>query len=158
MCFEAQVRRRFGKERKIVTISTTSPTSSCSRSIKKSMSQGGEPTKMLEDVKDSIKAFLNMEEMVKILYEERNTKLQGEISRPPRGECSPREEGNKNGDKPPSSPQYSCFSTTLMQGSSVESPLEKEDRQVCSFSPHDVEDEVLLAPKFKELKEESQRV
>ena len=87
-----------------------------------------------------------------------NTKLQGESSRPPRGECSPREEGNKNGDKQPSSPPYSCFSTTFMQDSSVESPTEKEDGQVCTFCPHDVEDEVLSTHKFKELKEESQRV
>ena len=63
-----------------------------------------------------------MEEMVKVLDEERNTNLQGEGSRPPRGECSPREEGNKNGDKPPYSPQYSCFSTTLMQDASIEIP------------------------------------
>ena len=41
-----------------------------------------------------------MVEMVKVLYEQRNTKFQGESSRPPRAECSPREEGNKNGDKP----------------------------------------------------------
>ena len=45
-----------------------------------------------------------------------------------------------------------------MQDSSVESPSEKVDGQVCNCCPHDVEDEVLSAPKFKELKEESQRV
>jgi len=84
--------------------------------------------------------------------------LQGESSRPPRGECSLREEGSKNGDKPPSSPQSSCFYTTLMQDASVESPLEKEDGKVCTFCPHYVEDEILSTPKFKELKEESQRV
>ena len=107
------------------------------------MSQGGEPARMSEDVKDFRKDFLDMAELVKILYEKRNTKLQGEISRPQRGECSPREEGNKNADKPPSSPQYSCFFTTLMQDASVESPSEKVDGQVCTFYPHDVEDEVL---------------
>lgn len=95
---------------------------------------------------------------MKILYEERNTELQGESSRPPRGECSPREEGNKNGDKPPSSPKYSCLSTTLMQDASVESPSVKVDGQFCTFCPHYVEDEVLSAPKFKEVKEESQGV
>ena len=78
--------------------------SNCSRRFKQSMSQGGEPTRISEDVKSFRKAFLDMAEMVKVLYEERNTKLQGEIYRPPRGECSPREEGNKNGDKPPASP------------------------------------------------------
>ena len=83
------------------------------------MSQGGKPARMLEDVKAFRKAFLDIAEMVKILYEERNTKLQGEISKPLRGECYPKEEGNKNGDKPPSSPQSSCFSTTLMQDASV---------------------------------------
>ena len=56
------------------------------------MSQGGELARMSEDVK----AFLDMAEMVKVLYEERNTKLQGESSRPPTGECSLREEGSKN--------------------------------------------------------------
>ena len=96
-----------------------SSTSNCSRSFKQSMSQGGEHVRMSEDVKAFRKAFLDMEEMVKVLYEERNTKVQGESSRPPRGECSPREEGNKNGDKPPSSPQSSCFSTALMRDASV---------------------------------------
>ena len=94
---------------------------------------------MSEDVKAFIKDFLDMAKMVKVIYEERNIKLQGESSKPPRGECSPREEGNKNGDKPPSSPQSSCFSTTLLQDASVESPSEKIDGQVCTFFPHDVE-------------------
>lgn len=85
------------------------------------MSQGGESAIMSKDVKAFRKALLDMAEMVKILYEERNTKLKGEISRPPRGECPPREEGNKNGDKPPSSTQSSCFYTTLMQYASVDS-------------------------------------
>lgn len=80
---------------------------------------------MLEDVKDFRKTFLNMAEMVKVLYEERNAKFQGESCRPPRGECSPREEGNKNGDKVSFSPQSSCFSTTIMQDASVESLSEK---------------------------------
>ena len=62
---------------------------------------------MSEDVKPFRKAIFDMEKMVKVLYEERNTKLQGENSRPPRGECSPIEEGNNNGAKPPSSPQSS---------------------------------------------------
>ena len=110
---------------------------------------------MSEDVKDFRKDFLDMIEMVKVLYEERNTKLQGEISRPPRGECYLREEGNKNGDKPPSSPQYSCFFTTFMQDASVESPSLKVDGQFCTFCPHDLEDDVLSTPKFTELNEET---
>lgn len=64
----------------IVTISTTSYTSSCSRSFKQRMSQGGKPIRMSEDVKDFRQVFLDMAEMVKILYEERNTKLKGESS------------------------------------------------------------------------------
>ena len=97
----------------------------------------------LSEEKAFRKAFLDLEEMMKVLYEGRNTKFQGENSRPQRGECSPREEGNKNGDKPPLSSQYSCFSTTLMQDSSAESPSKKEYGQVCTFFPHDVEDEAL---------------
>jgi len=122
------------------------------------MSEGGEPARMSEDVKAFRKAFLDMAETVKFLYEERNTKLQSESSRPLRGECSPREEGNKNGDKPPYSPQSSCFSTTIIQDASVESPSKKVDGKVCTFCPRDVEDEVLSAPKSEELKEESRRV
>ena len=41
---------------------------------------------MTEDEEAFRKAFFDMTEMVKVLYEERNTRLQGEISRPPRGE------------------------------------------------------------------------
>lgn len=113
---------------------------------------------MSKDVKGFRKAFLDMAEMVKVLYEERNTKFQGESSRPLRGECSLREEGNNNGDKPPSSLQDSCFSTNIMEDASVESPSEKEDGQVCTFCLHHVEDKVLSTQKFKELKEGSQRV
>lgn len=98
---------------------------------------------MLEDVKAFRKSFLDMAKMVKVLYEERSAKLQGEISRHPRGECSLKEEGNKSGDKPPYSPQPSCFSTTLMQGASVQSPSKKVDGQFSTFCPLDVEDEVL---------------
>lgn len=113
---------------------------------------------MSEDVKAFRKAFLDMADMVKVLYEEKKTKLQGVISKLTRGECYPREEGNKNGDKLPSYPLSSCFSTTLMQDANVENPLEKIYGKLCTFCPHDVEDEVLSTPKFEELKEESQRV
>ena len=55
-------------------------------------------------------------EMVKVLYEERNLRMEGESSRPPRGEDSPGGGGNGNGDKPPSTPpsstSYSSSSTT----------------------------------------------
>ena len=44
-----------------------------------------------------------------------------------------------------------------MKDASVESPSEKVDGQVCTFFPHDVKDEVLLAPKSENLKEESWR-
>lgn len=69
--------------------------------------------------------------------------MHGEISTPPPGEgFSSKEEGDKNGVKPPSSPQNSCFSTILMQYACVGIPSEKDDGQVCTFFPHDVEDEV----------------
>ena len=55
------------------------------------MSCGGEPKNMLEDVKAFRNDFLDIAEMVKVLYEERNTKFQDESSRPPRGEFSTRE-------------------------------------------------------------------
>jgi len=154
MCFKAHLGEVFGKESKIVKTLSPSSTSNCSRSFKQSMSQGGEHARMSEDVKDFRNAFLDIREMVKVLYEERNSKFQGESSRTLRGECSPREERNRNCDKPSSSRQCSCFSTTIMQDASVESPSEKVDGQVCTFFTHDVEYEVLSAPKSK-LKEES---
>jgi len=58
---------------------------------------------MTKDKKAFRKAFFDMTEMVKVLYEERNTKLQAESSKPPKGEGSSRG-GNGNGDKPPPSP------------------------------------------------------
>ena len=115
------------------------------------------------------KAFFDMTHMVKVLYEERNSRLQGESSKPSKGEGSLGGKGGDehkplkgNGDKPlssspssspPSSPSSSSSSkTTLTQEASAESPSEKEDGQVCTFCPHDDEDEVLSAPKSKELK------
>ena len=44
---------------------------------------------MSEDEKDFRKAFFDMTNMGKVLYEERNTRLHGESSMPPRGEGSP---------------------------------------------------------------------
>lgn len=80
------------------------------------MSHEGEPTNMTEDEKTFIKAFFDMTEMVKVLYEERNTRLQGESSKPPNGEGSlgggNRKGGNGNGDKPPPSPPSSSSSSS----------------------------------------------
>ena len=59
---------------------------------------------MMKDEKDFRKDFFDMIEMVKVLYEERNTRLQGESSRPPRVEGSLGGGGNGNCDKPPSTP------------------------------------------------------
>ena len=52
------------------------------------MSHEGGPTNMTEDEKTFRKDFFDMTEMVKVLYEERITSLQGESSKPPRGEGS----------------------------------------------------------------------
>jgi hypothetical protein len=59
-----------------------------------------------------------MTEMVKVLFEERNARLQGEISNHPRGnedsgDKTPKGNGG-NGDTPPPSPPYST-STTISQ-------------------------------------------
>ena len=47
------------------------------------MSHEGEPTNMTEDEKTFIKTFFDMTETVKVLYVERNIRLQGESSKPP---------------------------------------------------------------------------
>lgn len=56
----------------------------------------------------SKKEFFEMTQMVKVLYEERNSRLQGEISNPPKGNGGnggepPKGDGG-NGDKPPPPP------------------------------------------------------
>ena len=66
---------------------------------------------MIEDEKTFRKAFFDMTEMVKVLYEERNTRLQGESSKPPKGEGS-LGGGSGNGDKPPPSPPSSSSSSS----------------------------------------------
>lgn len=55
-----------------------------------------------------------MTQMLKVLYEDRNTRLQGESSNPPKGDTPPRGDGGDgdkpkkgNGDKPPLKPQLS---------------------------------------------------
>jgi len=75
------------------------------------MSHEGEPTNMTEDEKTFKKAFFDMTKMVKVLYEERNSRLQGESSKPPKGEGSSGG-GNGNGDKPPPSPPSSSSSSS----------------------------------------------
>ena len=59
---------------------------------------------MSEDENAFRKDFFDMTEMVKVLYEERNTSLQGESSKLPRGEGFLGGGGNGNGYKPPSAP------------------------------------------------------
>jgi hypothetical protein len=61
------------------------------------------------------KYFYDMIKMVKVLFEERNARFQGEISNPPRGnedsgDKTPKGNGG-NGDTPPPSPPYSTSST-----------------------------------------------
>ena len=63
------------------------------------ISHEGEPTNMTGDEKIFRKDFFDMIEMVKFLYEERDTRLQGESSKPPKGEASSGGR-NGNGDKP----------------------------------------------------------
>ena len=64
-----------------------------------------------------------MKEMVKVLYEERNTKLQGESSKPPKGKGSSGG-GNGNGDRPPpSSPSFSSSSSQAYSPSSTNTTL-----------------------------------
>ena len=66
-----------------------------------------------------------MTEMVKVLYEETNTRLQGESSKPPKVEVSLGgvnvKGGNGNGDKPPLSPPSSSPSSS--QASSPSSTI-----------------------------------
>ena len=72
-----------------------------------SMSHEGGNDNMTEDEKAFMKAFFDMIEMVKVLYEERNSRLQGEGSKPPKGKGSLGGRGNGSGDKPPSTPPSS---------------------------------------------------
>ena len=64
-----------------------------------------------------------MTKMVKVLYEERDYRLQGESSKPPKGEgCS--RGGNWNADKPPpSAPSSSSFSSQESSHSSTNTTL-----------------------------------
>ena len=75
------------------------------------MSHEGEPTNITKAKRTFRKALFDMTEMVKVLYEERNSNLQGESSKPPKGESSSGG-GNGNGDNPPPSPPSSSSSTS----------------------------------------------
>ena len=87
------------------------------------MSHEGEPTNMTEDEKTFRKAFFDMTDMVKVLYEERNAKLQGEHSNLAKGEGYS-VGGNGNGDKtPPSPPSSSSSSSQASSPSSTNTTL-----------------------------------
>lgn len=63
------------------------------------------------------KTFFEMSEMVKFLYEERNSMLKGDSSKPPKGDggkgYKPPIGNGGNGDKPPPSPpSSSSYSST----------------------------------------------
>ena len=71
------------------------------------------PEGMFEDEKNFRKSFFEMSEMVKLLYEERNSKLYGESSKPPKGDGGKGDKPPKgNGDKPPPSPPSSSSSSS----------------------------------------------
>lgn len=81
------------------------------------MSHEGEPI-MKHDEKTLRKAFFDMIDMVKALYEDRNSRLQGDSSKPPNGEGSSGggngkedkgKEGDGNGGKPPPSSSSSSL-------------------------------------------------
>jgi len=124
-----------------------------------SMSHEGGLDNILKDETSFKKEFLDMTHMVKVHYEERNSRLKGESSKPSKGKNSSGGKGGDddklskgNCDEPPSSSPPSSSKTTLTQEASVERPSEKEDGQVCTFCPHHDEDEVLSTPKSKEMK------
>ena len=71
----------------------------------------GEPI-MIEEERSFKKEFFDMVEMVKVLYEERNLRMQGESSRPPRGEGSSGGRGHGDGTKPTSTPPSSSPPST----------------------------------------------
>ena len=65
------------------------------------------PKGMLQDERNFRKDFFEMYEMVNVLYEERNSRLYGEISKPPKGDGGkgdkPPKNNGANDDKPPPS-------------------------------------------------------
>lgn len=85
-----------------------------------SMSHEGEPTNMLEDENVFRKDFFDMKKMVKILHEERNTRLRGESSKPPKGEGS---SGGGNGNGGKHLPSSSSSSSQTSSSSSTNTTL-----------------------------------
>lgn len=88
-----------------------------------SMSHEGEPTNMTEDEKVFRKAFFDMTEMVKVLYEERNIRLQGERSKPPNGEGYSGGDNGNGGKPPPFPPSSSSSSLQVSSPSSTNTTL-----------------------------------
>ena len=80
---------------------------------------------MIEDNKAFRKSFFDMTKMVKLLYEERNSRLQGESSNPPKGNggniYKPPNGNGGNGDKPPLLPPFSSPSSSP-SSSSISTP------------------------------------
>jgi len=77
---------------------------------------GARENEVLSEEEAFKKAFYDLNDMVRVLYEERNTKMVGESSKPPHGEGSSRDkkddkkDSKGNGGKPPPSPPYSSSS------------------------------------------------
>ena len=80
------------------------------------------PSSEEEDFK---KYFYSLTEMVKVLYEERNTRMVGESSKPPHGEGSSEDKRDEkkdskgNGGKPPPSPPSSSSPSSHTTSSST---------------------------------------
>ena len=108
------------------------------------MSHKGEPENMSEDYKTLRKAFFDMTQMVKVLYEERNTRLQqGESLNPPKGDGDkpPKGDGGYgdmppkgHGDKPPLTPPF--YSPPSSPPSSPSSSSTSTPSQAPSHSPN----------------------
>ena len=87
------------------------------------MTHEGEPNNMTEDERDFRKLLFEITEMVKFIYEERNSRLQGESSNPPKGNGGKRGKPPKgnggNGDKPPIPPPLSSPSSSPSSSSTL---------------------------------------
>jgi len=75
------------------------------------------PKGMSKDERTFRKYFFGMSQKVKVLYEESNSRLYGEISKPPKGDegktNKPPKRNGGNGDKPPpSTPSSSSYFTS----------------------------------------------
>lgn len=66
---------------------------------------------MYKDERILIKNVFQMSEMVKFIYEERNSRFQAESSKPPKGNGGNGRDGDKPPPSPPSSPSSSSTST-----------------------------------------------